>query len=30
VHGDAEIGGWLFHQIIAQLGISEEDFQRLR
>jgi predicted RNA binding protein YcfA (HicA-like mRNA interferase family) len=30
IHGDAEIGGWLFHQIIAQLGITEEEFRRLR
>ena len=30
VHGDAEIGGWLFHEILSQLGISEQDFHRLR
>ena len=30
VHGDAAIGGWLFHAIIEQLGITEDDFQRLR
>lgn len=28
-HGDAEIGGWLFHEILRQLGISEEDYRRL-
>jgi predicted RNA binding protein YcfA (HicA-like mRNA interferase family) len=30
LHGSAEIGGWLFHEILAQLGISEEEFRRLR
>jgi len=29
-HGDAEIGGWLFREIISQLGINEEEFLRLR
>ena len=24
-----EIGGWLFHEILSQLGISEEEFRRL-
>jgi len=24
-----EIGGWLFHEILAQLGISEERFREL-
>jgi predicted RNA binding protein YcfA (HicA-like mRNA interferase family) len=28
-HGDAEIGGWLFHEILRQLGIPEEGFGRL-
>ena len=30
VHGDAEIGGWLFREILSQLGITEDDFRRLR
>ena len=30
VHGDAEIGGWLFHEILRQLGITEEEFNRLK
>jgi predicted RNA binding protein YcfA (HicA-like mRNA interferase family) len=30
IHGDADIGNWLFHEIIRQLGISEEEFLRLR
>jgi hypothetical protein len=30
VHGDAEIGGWLFRAILQQLGITEADFRRLR
>jgi predicted RNA binding protein YcfA (HicA-like mRNA interferase family) len=30
VHGDAEIGGWLFHEILKQLGITEEEFYTLR
>lgn len=30
LHGNAEIGGWLFREILKQLGISEEEFQRLR
>ena len=29
-HGDAEIGGWLFHEILRQMGISEQEFARLR
>jgi len=29
-HGDAEVGGWLFHEILNQLGITEEEFQRLK
>jgi len=29
-HGDAEIGGWLFREMLDQLGITEEEFQRLR
>ena len=30
LHGDAEIGGWLFHEILRQLGITEEEFNRLK
>lgn len=29
-HGEAEIGGWLFREILKQLGIDEDTFQRLR
>jgi predicted RNA binding protein YcfA (HicA-like mRNA interferase family) len=29
VHGDSEIGSWLFYEIIKQLGINEEDFRKL-
>lgn len=29
VHPSTEIGGWLFHEILSQLGISEEEFHRL-
>jgi predicted RNA binding protein YcfA (HicA-like mRNA interferase family) len=29
IHGSMEIGGWLFHEILAQLGISEERFREL-
>ncbi len=29
IHGDSEIGGWLFHEILQQLGVSEEDFRKL-
>jgi predicted RNA binding protein YcfA (HicA-like mRNA interferase family) len=30
VHGDADIGGWLFREILTQLGVTEEEFRRLR
>jgi predicted RNA binding protein YcfA (HicA-like mRNA interferase family) len=30
IHGDAEVGGWLFHEILGQLGITEDDFHRLK
>jgi len=30
VHGNSEIGGYLLHVILKQLGISEDDFKRLR
>jgi predicted RNA binding protein YcfA (HicA-like mRNA interferase family) len=29
VHSNSEIGGWLFYEILKQLGISEEDFRKL-
>lgn len=29
VHPSAEVGGWLFHEILSQLGITEEEFRRL-
>ena len=29
VHPSVEIGGWLYHEILKQLGISEEEFHRL-
>ncbi len=29
VQPSTEIGGWLFHEILSQLGISEEEFRRL-
>ncbi len=29
VHGDREIGNWLFYEILKQLGITEEDFRKL-
>lgn len=28
-HGSMEIGGWLFHEILAQLAISEEQFREI-
>lgn len=30
VHSNAEIGGWLFHEILEQLGITEADFEKFR
>ena len=27
---NAEIGGWLFKEILSQLGITEEQFDRLK
>ena len=29
IHG-AEVGGWLFHEILRQLGITEEEFHQLK
>ena len=30
VHPSTEIGGWLYHQILKQLGITEEGLRNLR
>lgn len=30
VHGNAEIGGWLFQEILKQLSITEQEFNQLR
>ena len=30
IHGNAEIGGWLFQEILEQLGITEEEFNDLK
>ncbi|OLT59813.1 type II toxin-antitoxin system HicA family toxin [Moorena bouillonii] len=30
VHGNAEIGSWLFREILKQLGISEKEFDQLK
>jgi hypothetical protein len=30
IHGGAEIGPPLFHKILAQLGVSADEFQKLR
>lgn len=30
VHPSTEIGGWLYHKILKQLGITEEEFRKLR
>ena len=30
IHGNAEIGGWLFQEILKQLGLTEEEFDQLR
>jgi predicted RNA binding protein YcfA (HicA-like mRNA interferase family) len=29
IHGNNEIGSWLFYEILKQLGITEDDFRRL-
>lgn len=29
-HGSAEIGNWLFHEVLRQMGITEEEFEQLR
>jgi predicted RNA binding protein YcfA (HicA-like mRNA interferase family) len=29
IHGNTEIGGWLYHEIISQLGITEQEFHDL-
>jgi predicted RNA binding protein YcfA (HicA-like mRNA interferase family) len=30
IHGNAEIGSWLFYEILKQMGITVEEFDRLR
>jgi predicted RNA binding protein YcfA (HicA-like mRNA interferase family) len=30
VHSSTEIGSWLFHEILKQLGISEQEFESLK
>ncbi len=30
VHGNTEIGGWLFQEILGQLGINEQEFNELK
>ncbi len=30
IHRNAEIGSWLFKEILKQLGITEEEFNQLR
>lgn len=30
IHGNAEIGDWLFQQILGQLGITEKEFNKLK
>jgi predicted RNA binding protein YcfA (HicA-like mRNA interferase family) len=29
IHPSAEVGGWLFHEILGQMGITEEEYRRL-
>ncbi|MDD1739061.1 MAG: hypothetical protein LUQ02_05820 [Methanothrix sp.] len=29
VHGNSEIGSWLFYEILKQLCITEDDFYKL-
>lgn len=29
IHGNAAIGGWLFHEILKQMGITEAEFDQL-
>ena len=30
VHPSTEIGGWLYHKILRELGTSEEEFRKIR
>lgn len=30
IHGKAEIGSWLFQEILKQLGITEQEFNELQ
>ena len=29
IHSSTEIGGWLFYEILSQLGITEEEYRNL-
>jgi predicted RNA binding protein YcfA (HicA-like mRNA interferase family) len=29
IHGNSEIGSWLFYEILKQLDITEEEFRKL-
>jgi predicted RNA binding protein YcfA (HicA-like mRNA interferase family) len=29
IHGNSEIGSWLFYEILTQLDITEEEFRKL-
>ncbi|HWQ18809.1 MAG TPA: type II toxin-antitoxin system HicA family toxin [Methanotrichaceae archaeon] len=29
IHGDDDIGGWLAHEILEQLGLTEEELEEL-
>ena len=30
IHGNAEIGSWLFREILKQMGITEKEFNELK
>jgi predicted RNA binding protein YcfA (HicA-like mRNA interferase family) len=30
IHGNTEIGGWLFYEILGQMAITEEQFKQLQ
>ena len=29
IHGDKDIGGWLFHEILSQMGITKQEFEEM-
>ena len=29
IHGNTEIGGWLFHSILSQLDITQQEFEAI-